>query len=80
MSGPRQNDAWTRMESRAVTAAQAPGAVTLVVRLWFEGSEADPGAGEWRGEVKQVPSGRVFYFRGLDGLVERVRAVIEEGA
>lgn len=79
MSGPRQNDAWIRTEP-PVTAAHAPGAVTLVVRLWFEGSETDPGTGEWRGEVKQVPSGRVFYFRGLDGLVDRVRAVIEEEA
>lgn len=60
--------------------ARAPGAVTLVVRLWFEGSDAEPAEGEWRGEVKQVPSGRVFYFRGLDGLVERVRAVIEQEA
>jgi hypothetical protein len=59
---------------------RAPGAITLVVRLWFEGSEADPGAGEWRGEVKQVPSGRVFYFRGLEGLVERVREVVHEEA
>jgi hypothetical protein len=80
MSGPRQSDAWTGTEPLAVTAAHAPGAVTLVVRLWFEGSATDPAAGEWRGEVKQVPSGRVFYFRGLDGLVDRVRAVIEEEA
>ena len=59
---------------------RAPDAITLVVRLWFEESAADPAASEWRGEVKQVPSGRILYFRGLDGLVERVREVIAEEA
>ena len=56
----------------------ASGAITLVVRLWFERSDAEPAAGEWRGEIKLVPSGRVVHFRGLEGMLDRVREVVEQ--
>jgi hypothetical protein len=50
--------------------------ITLIVRLWFESSETDASASEWRGEIRHVPTGQFSYFRGLDGLVERIQAII----
>jgi hypothetical protein len=53
--------------------------ITLVVRLWFEKSEVEPTASEWRGQLKHVPTGRVAHFRGLDGMVDRMLALIRDG-
>jgi hypothetical protein len=52
--------------------------ITLVVRLWFERSEVDTEASEWRGEIKRVPSGEVSYFRGLADLSDHLRTIVSE--
>jgi hypothetical protein len=56
----------------------ASSAITLVVRLWFERSDVEPGAGEWRGEIKLVPSGQVVHFRGFEGMLDRVRELVKQ--
>ena len=53
-----------------------PQAVTLIVRLWWE-PRPRSAEGEWRGEVKAVPSGRITYFRHLSGLPEAVQRLLE---
>jgi hypothetical protein len=39
---------------------------TFILRVWLERGNADPG--EWRGELKHVPSGECVYFRGFSAL------------
>jgi hypothetical protein len=56
--------------------ADVPGTWTFVVRLWFEGAVGD--AGEWRGDVRHVPTGRSAAFRRLAGLGAVVEALLVE--
>ncbi len=41
--------------------SRSPPAVILTLRLWYE--PLDDNRSEWRGEVKQLASGEVRYFR-----------------
>ena len=50
---------------------------TLIVRIWPEPREIEGHQGEWRGEVRHVPSGAAAFFRGLEALGETVREMIE---
>jgi hypothetical protein len=45
-----------------------PAAQSFVLRVWLERDDAASAPGEWRGELKHVPSGRSAYFRTLEGL------------
>lgn len=51
---------------------------TVVVRLWFEPSER-AGEEEWRGEARDVLTGRVLYFRRIEGLVEVMAELLAAG-
>lgn len=50
---------------------------TLIVRIWPEPREIEGREGEWRGEVRHVPSGAVVFFRGLEALSGAVREMVE---
>jgi len=39
----------------------------LRLKLWLERSDATPPATEWRGELKQLETGKVVYFRHFSG-------------
>jgi hypothetical protein len=43
----------------------------FTLRLWVE--ELGDGETEWRGEVRYVPSGAIYYFRRWDQLQETMR-------
>lgn len=51
---------------------------TVVVRLWFEDS-SDGDDCEWRGEVRDVLTGSVGYFRRLEGLVDVLVDLLDDG-
>ncbi|HEU0016094.1 MAG TPA: hypothetical protein VFQ45_20620 [Longimicrobium sp.] len=46
-------------------AAEPMPAHSFILRVWLEPAG---GTGEWRGELKHVPSGETSYFRTLEGL------------
>lgn len=48
--------------------SHAPAAQTFILRMWLERDDAESLPGEWRGELKHVPSGHAAYFRTLEGL------------
>jgi hypothetical protein len=50
---------------------------TLIIRVWPEPRQLEGREGEWRGEVRQVSTGEVVFFRGLDALCSLVRRMIE---
>lgn len=54
-----------------------PAAQTFIVRVWVEPGDAASQAGEWRGELKHVPSGRSAYFRTLEGLTPVLQRMLE---
>jgi hypothetical protein len=46
---------------------------TFVVKIWLESEEDALLPGEWRGEARDVLSGRIVYFRHLEGIAEAIR-------
>lgn len=55
---------------------------TFVVRLWFEAADASGGeGGEWRGQLREVPGGRIAYFRTVEGVVAALKklGVVDDG-
>jgi hypothetical protein len=48
--------------------SHAPAAQSFILRVWLERDDASSTPGEWRGELKHVPSGQSAYFRTLEGL------------
>ncbi|HET6229646.1 MAG TPA: hypothetical protein VFE05_06150 [Longimicrobiaceae bacterium] len=60
-----------------MTTVEPPRPHTLIIRIWPEPREVAGQGGEWRGELREVASGSVRYFRGLDGLGPLVREIIE---
>jgi hypothetical protein len=56
--------------------SEPPLSQTYILRVWLEPG-ADGGAGEWRGELKQVPGGATKYFRTWDALPALLRQVVE---
>lgn len=57
----------------------APPAQTFILRVWLEPAPA-PGPGEWRGELKHVPTGTTAYFRTFEGLPPLLHRLVEGGA
>jgi hypothetical protein len=53
-----------------------PASHFFTLRLWVE--ELGDGHTEWRGEVRYVPSGAIYYFRCWDQLQETMRCCLEE--
>jgi len=51
---------------------------TFVVRLWIEAATAARETSEVRGEVRDAVTDEVRYFRKLDGLLESIRALVEQ--
>ena len=47
----------------------------FVVRLWLEPSDESGREPEWRGEVRNVMTGRIAYFRHQQAIVEAIRAL-----
>lgn len=58
----------------------APAAQSFILRVWLERDDASSTDGEWRGELKHVPSGRSAYFRTLQGLPPVLRRLLEDPA
>lgn len=57
---------------------QSPAALTFILRLWLEKDDAGHAPGEWRGELKHVPSGRSAYFRTFDGIAGALHRLLHE--
>ncbi len=57
-----------------------PAAQTFILRVWLERDDASLLPGEWRGELKHVPSGRAAYFRTLEGLPPVLHRLLEATA
>jgi hypothetical protein len=53
------------------------GTRTFVVRIWREPGTAEPEGDEVRGEVRDVLSGELRYFRLMQGLLEAVRLLMD---
>ena len=53
-----------------------PGVHTFILKLWIEPNGADEAGGEWRGEIAQVTSDQVLYFRGIEGITPTVRRML----
>jgi hypothetical protein len=53
----------------------------LRVKLWQELPNCETQDGEWRGEIRQLETGKTSYFRNLEGFREGVRklGITEEG-
>ncbi len=49
---------------------------SFILRLWLEQSDRGDADGEWRGEVKQVPTGDSAYFRTLEALPPLLAALL----
>lgn len=47
----------------------------FTLRLWLE--ELGNGQQEWRGKIQHVLSGKVRYFRGLEGLTDKLEGLLE---
>lgn len=45
----------------------------LRVKLWLELPNSETQEGEWRGEIRQLETGKKSYFRHLEGFSEGVR-------
>lgn len=60
-------------DERAPTGA---GSEFFTVRVWRESLTGDQG--EWRGEVRHIPSGRQRFFRQWEMLVDFLRLTLEE--
>jgi len=45
----------------------------LRVKLWQELANVGPQEGEWRGEIRQLETGKTSYFRNLEGFPDGVR-------
>ncbi|HWK89763.1 MAG TPA: hypothetical protein VNP72_07200, partial [Longimicrobium sp.] len=50
---------------------------SFILRVWLERSDGEPG--EWRGELKHVPSGETAFFRTLDGLQPLLERLLAAG-
>lgn len=50
------------------------------MRLWHEPSTPGGESAELRGEIRDVISGDVRYFRFMDGLMEAIRLLMENGS
>lgn len=57
--------------------SHAPAAQSFILRVWLERDDTSALPGEWRGELKHVPSGRAAYFRTLEGLPPVLRRLLE---
>ncbi len=57
--------------------SHAPAAQSFVLRVWLERDDAPSLPGEWRGELKHVPSGQSAYFRTLEGLPPVLRRLLD---
>ena len=53
------------------------GARTIVLRLWYETSPEETEE-EWRGEARDVVTGRVLYFRHLDALADVITRLLAD--
>ena len=58
-------------------AARSPPTVILTLRLWHEPLGNDQS--EWRGEIKNLSTGEVRYFRRWDEIALLVRKMIGTG-
>jgi hypothetical protein len=59
-------------------ATPAPHTYLFTVRLWLE--DLGGGQTEWRGEVRDVVSGEVRYFRDWPTLIALVQAMLPKQA
>ena len=58
--------------------SSAPPAQTFILRVWLEPAPP-PAAGEWRGELKHVPTGTTAYFRTFEGLPPLLQRLVAAG-
>ena len=42
----------------------------LRVKIWLEQSDTKPSKSEWRGEIKQLETGKVAYFQYFSGFAD----------
>lgn len=57
--------------------SRSPPAIIFTLRLWQE--PLGHGRNEWRGEVKNVYTGEVRYFRRWEEIAELLPAMLEGG-
>ena len=55
-------------------AARSPPTVILTLRLWHE--PVGPDQGEWRGEIKNLSTGEIRYFRRWDEIATLARRMM----
>lgn len=55
---------------------QDVNAHTFIVRVWCESGERQ----EWRGQITHVACGTVYYFAGLDAMLDLIRHALAESA
>jgi len=55
---------------------EPPTVFTFVVKLWHERATGEPEESEWRGELRDVTSGQIRYFRFIEGVVAAMRALM----
>jgi hypothetical protein len=55
-----------------------PGVHTFILKLWVEPNAADEAGGEWRGEIAQVSSNQVLYFRGIERIAPTVQRMLAD--
>ena len=48
----------------------------FTIRVWAE--KPEQGTHEWRGKVQNVGSGKGFYFRGWQALVEHLQTFVSD--
>lgn len=79
-SSPRVRPHQRAAVNRSLTGTAEQETRTFVVRLWHEPSTPGGESAELRGEIRDVISGDVQYFRFMDGLMEAIRSLMENGS
>ena len=59
--------------------SDAPEVHSFIIKLWLDETLDRSDAGQWRGRITHVPSGKRSYLKDLDGIAAFITPYLEAG-